>query len=105
MEKIVVANLFRLGKDGDKFSKEFKTLMRSGAKIPESYVNQINAGWKTSGQFYEIDKEATKKRNDSLTKSNEPTRKELKEKADKLGLEYPSNIKTEKLIELIKGEE
>ena len=45
MERIVVANLYRLGKDGDSFSKDFKKLVRSKAKITEDYVKQINANW------------------------------------------------------------
>lgn len=105
MDKIVVANLFRLGKDGDKFSMKFKTGVRSKAKVGVDYVKTFNANWKTSGMVYEIDEKATKERDESVLKANNPiaklTRDELKEKADEMGIEYPKNIKTEKLIELI----
>jgi hypothetical protein len=105
--KIVVATLYRLGKDGDKFSKDFKTKMRSKAKVNEDYVNTVNANWKTSGQLYVIDEAATKERDELVLKANNPiaklTRDELKEKADELEIEYPKNIKTAKLIELLNG--
>ena len=116
MDKIVVANLYRLGKDGDKFSKTFKTRVRSKAKIGEDYVKKCNANWKTSGQIYEIDEVATKERDEEIALSKnkklmvqfnkvEITRDELKEKADGLGITYPKNIKTDKLFELIKASE
>ena len=107
MDKIVVANLFRLGKDGDKFSMKFKTKVRSKAKVGEDYVKTFNANWKTSGMIYEIDEKATKERDEKVLKANNPlakmTRDELKEKADELEIEYPKNIKTAKLIELLNG--
>ena len=106
MSKIVVAKLSRLGKDGDHFSLKFKTEVRSKVKIDDDYIKEFNANWKTSGMFYDIDAEATKERDEKLAKANDPlakmTRDELKEKADDLGLEYQNNIKTNKLIELIK---
>ena len=59
--------------------------------------------------IYEIDEEATKERDEKLLNltvqfdSRTVTRDELKKKADGLGIEYPKNIKTEKLFELIKA--
>ena len=109
MERIVVANLFRLGKDGDKFSKDFKKIVRSRAKVTESYVKGINANWKMGGMIYEIDEKATKERDEKLLNltvqfdSKTVTRDELKDKADKMELTYAKNIKTDKLFELIKA--
>ena len=87
MEKIVVAKLSRLGKDGNKFSKEFKKELRSNVKISEDYVKEFNKNWKTRGQFYEIDKEATEKRNSQLKGVDEieVAREKYKEKFG----EYP----------------
>lgn len=112
--KIVVATLYRLGKAGDSFNKDFKTKMRSKAKVSEDYVNTCNANWKTAGQLYVIDEKATKERDELLNppkKENlkfiineiEITRDQLKEKANEMGIEYPKNIKTDKLIELLNG--
>lgn len=85
MSKLVVANLFRLGRNGDKFSKDFKTTLRTGVVIDENYVNDFNKNWKVSGQFYEIDKEATDKRNNKLNGNNELeiAREKYKEKFGK----------------------
>lgn len=62
MGKIVVAKLFRLGKDGDKFSKEYKKPIRERVVIDEDYVKDFNQRTSISGQMYEIDKGATDKR-------------------------------------------
>ena len=66
MDNIVVAKLFRLGKDGDKFSKKFKTEMRSNVKIDRDYVAQFNYNQQTLGQFYEVDEKATAERQELL---------------------------------------
>lgn len=66
MERIVVANLYRLGKDGDSFSKKFKTEVRSRAKVTEDYVKRVNANWATGGMIYKIDEKATKERDEKL---------------------------------------
>lgn len=107
MDNIVVCDLYRLGKNGDKFSKEFKTLIRKGAKINESYVNGRNANWSVNGQWYEVDEKATEERN-KASKSNPSVKKEvdeerevLKSLADSYNLSYPKNIKKEKLQDLI----
>lgn len=104
MDKIVVAKLYRLGKDGDKFSKKFKTEVRSQAKVGEGYLKTFNANWKTSGMIYEIDEKATKERDEKVN-SKVSERDGLKAKADKMGLEYAANIPTTKLAELIKENE
>lgn len=62
MGKIVVAKLFRLGKDGDKFSKEYKKTIRNRVVIDEDYVKDFNQRTAISGQTYEIDRAATDKR-------------------------------------------
>ena len=57
--------------------------------------------------IYEIDEKATKERDEKVAHANNPlskmTRDELKEKADELGIDYPKNIKTDKLKELLNG--
>jgi gamma-glutamylcyclotransferase (GGCT)/AIG2-like uncharacterized protein YtfP len=102
--KIVVATLYRLGKAGDSFNKDFKTKLRSKAKVSEDYVNTVNANWKTAGQLYVIDEKATKER-DELVAPQTLDRDALKKQADDMGLEYAKNIKTEKLADLIKEKE
>jgi hypothetical protein len=69
MSKIVVAKLFRLGQDGDKFSRKFKTEMRSRVVIDDDYIKQFNAAWETRGQIYEIDQKQTDERDAKLVKA------------------------------------
>ncbi len=67
MSKIVVAKLLRLGKDGDNFSKKLiAQVERANAKIDDDFIKSFNTNWKTSGRIYEIDKEATKLRDEKL---------------------------------------
>lgn len=67
MSKIVVAKLLRLGKDGDKFSKKLiAKVERTNAKVDDEFIKRFNDNWKTSGRIYEIDKEATKLRDEAL---------------------------------------
>lgn len=66
MGKIVVAKLFRLGKDGDKFSKEYKKTIRERVIIDEDYVKEFNQRTAISGQMYEIDRAATDKRDEEV---------------------------------------
>jgi hypothetical protein len=63
---LVIAKLFRLGKDGSKFSADYKKLIRSRVIISERDINTFNSQTQTSGQMYEIDKEATAERNEIL---------------------------------------
>ena len=66
MSKIVVAKLYRLGRDGDSFTKKFKTTLRESVKIDDEYITNFNKNWQSSGQLYEIDEKATKTRNEKL---------------------------------------
>lgn len=66
MGKIVVAKKYRLGKDGDKFSTQFKTELRSRVIIDEDYIKQVNATKDISGILYEIDEKATAERDGKL---------------------------------------
>jgi hypothetical protein len=66
MGKIVVAKLYRLGKDGDKFKQEFKKVLRNRVVVDEDYVKTFNKSTEVSGQMYEIDKEATEARDVEL---------------------------------------
>jgi hypothetical protein len=87
--------------------KEYKVLSFTGDEITEKIpskrghvsiypheAERINKTFKTNKFFYELDKEFE----DTL---NQPTREELKKQANELGIEFPNNIKTDKLIELI----
>jgi len=51
---IVIANLYRLGKEDKDFSLKYKTLDRSNAKVEKAYVDIINTNYKDSGHYYEI---------------------------------------------------
>jgi hypothetical protein len=107
MEKIVVAKLVRLGKDGDNFSKDLIAKEeRTNAKVHMDYLDEMNKNWKTSGRLYIIDEKATKERDEKVNpKPKLSERDKLKAKADEMGLTYAKNIKTEKLAELIKDSE
>lgn len=71
MGKIIVATLYRLMKDGDKFSKKenHRVVERTNVKIDKDFVVSFNKNWETSGQLYEIDEKETKKRDKKLEKS------------------------------------
>ena len=115
MSEIKVCKLIRLAKDGDHFKKDVTAhVMRTSAKIPADYIEQFNSQWKSRGQLYIVDEEATKNRNELVAKKmaknapendGEVSRDQLKEIADSLGIEYAKNIKTEKLQELIDSHE
>jgi len=106
---IVVAKLIRLGKNGDKFDKKLiAEEMRSNAKIERDYVEQFNKNWQSRGQMYVINEEATAKRDAELSKKqSDPEtpenneREQVKQLADDLGIEYPKNMPTSRLKELI----
>ena len=66
MGKIVVAKLYRLGKDGDKFSKEYKKPIRNRVVVDEDFVRKFNQNTKISGQMYEIDQAATSRRDEEI---------------------------------------
>ncbi|MGR3221305.1 MAG: hypothetical protein ACUZ8H_16030 [Candidatus Anammoxibacter sp.] len=58
--KTVVAVLFKLGRDNDKYNKEMKKIYHPKAVVSKGYVENFNKDWQESGKYYEIDKEATK---------------------------------------------
>jgi len=120
MQKIVVAKLVRLAKDGDSFKKDIHAqVMRTNAKVSEQYINEFNVNWQTRGQLYIIDEKLTKERDEALLKGEvkvkevkkvteekqidpkKAIRDALKKEADELGLEYRNNLSNEKLAELI----
>lgn len=105
MQKIVVAKLVRLAKDGDSFKKDIHAqIMRTNAKISEQYIAEFNVNWQTRGLLYIIDEKLTKERDEQIQK-NDPKelsiRESLKKEADELGIPYAKNISNEKLAELI----
>ena len=75
MGKIVVAKKYSLGKDGDKFSKEFKTPIRNRVVIDEDEVKRFNKSISISGQMYEIDEKLTKERDTEVAKKKEAIKK------------------------------
>lgn len=105
---IVVAKKIRLGKDGDKFKKNLvAAVLRTSVKIDKYELEKANELWKMSGIIYEIDEEKTKERNELLSKSDnsgsdkKAEREAAIARAKDLGIDFPKNIKTEKLLELI----
>lgn len=75
---IVVANKYRLGMDGDKFSPKFKTHLRS-LKIEEDDLKEYNKSSAISGILYEVDKEKTAERDALLApkaKKGKPSKNE-----------------------------
>lgn len=81
-DKNVVAKLYRLGKDGDTFNKEYKTPIRTRVIVEREYVEQSNEDWQKKGQLYEVDEKATKERWEKLFQPKKPTgrpRKQTKE--------------------------
>lgn len=75
---IVVANKYRLGMDGDKFSPKFKTHLRE-VKIDEDDLKAYNKSSAISGILYEVDKEKTAARDALLApkaKKGRPSKNE-----------------------------
>lgn len=58
---IVITNVYKLFKDGKRFNKESKKLMRSEIALPRTFVKEKNAKWKENGLWHEVDEDATKK--------------------------------------------
>ena len=80
MEKILVCKLHRLAKDGDHFKKNIvAAVLRTNAKIGESYYNRFNANWKTSGQIYELDEAKTKERDEIYNPVKKTRKPKLKD--------------------------
>lgn len=69
---------------------------RGSVSIYEHEAEMQNLHFKTNKFWYELDLEF-----EESVKADEPDREALKAEADELGLDYPKNIKTGKLIELI----
>jgi len=63
----VVCKLLRLGQDSGKFSKKLiAAVERTNALVDDQYVKDFNRNWENSGRLYEIDKDATEKRNQAI---------------------------------------
>lgn len=107
MSKIVVAKLVRLGQNGDHFDKNMVAqVMRTNAKVDSDYIEKFNESWKTKGQMYIIDEQATKERDLSQNKSDakgeeKAIRAALFLEAREIGLSPAKNISTEDLQKLI----
>ena len=78
---IVVANKYRMGMEGDKFNPKFKTHLRT-LKIEEDDLKEYNKSSEISGILYEVDKEATEKRNELLAPKAKKGRPSKNEKTD-----------------------
>jgi hypothetical protein len=93
--RIVVADLFQLGRDGGSFNSEIKNkVLHAKAKVQESYVEEINAGSADSGRFYVVDEEATKEFYETKARKKELI--EAKNEAEKLSKEDLLNSIVEK---------
>lgn len=97
--KIVVCKKYRLiEQSGGKFkNNDMRKLMRSKVVISKLDFDTLNSSFETSGIIYEIDEDKTKE----LFSVEKLDRDALKNEADKMGLDYPKNIKTDALKELI----
>ena len=75
--KIQVYDYYQLMTDEKgKFTKEQKKILRKGAKVPDDYVEEINANSLQSGKMYILDKEATLKfNNDNKPKEAKAVKK------------------------------
>jgi predicted DNA-binding protein len=81
-------------------------LMKSNIRITPEQAETLNEGWDSCEKpltFYwkEVVFEDAEIVEDKALAESTISRDELKAEADKMGLEYPSNIKTDKLINLI----
>lgn len=66
MGKIVVADLFRLGKNGDKYDENLKVPLRTNVKIDSDHIKSFNAQKSTSGQMYVVKEKETKERDEQI---------------------------------------
>lgn len=71
MGNLVVAKLYRLGRDGDKVKEEYKTELRSRVIIDSDELEVFNSGKSVSGQMYVVDEIATKQRNEDVKQKAE----------------------------------
>lgn len=74
--KIVVADYFRLGRNGDNFDEKLKIKIRANVKISLADVEKLNAAYLTSGHLYIVNDEATKLRNNKLNPEKKTAKKE-----------------------------
>lgn len=58
---MAITNVYKLFKDGKRFKKESKKLMRSEIALPRAFVEEKNAKWEQNGLWHEIDEDATTK--------------------------------------------
>lgn len=72
--------------------------------VDEEEANDaLAAGWSLSTDAAKAANEKPKAEPAQVADDAAPTRDELKQKADELGLEYPKNIPTEKLAEMVEA--
>lgn len=105
---IVVCNKWRLiDKSDGKFKvNDMRKQLRSSVKIEDHYMKAQNNLAPVTGIFYEVDKEATRKRDEKINPKPEPTEKELLQaRAEELGIEFDGRTGIEKLKELIAEKE
>lgn len=57
---MVLAELYKLGRDADGFTKEYQTLFREKGLVPRKQVDKINDQYKNCGKFYKVFEDETK---------------------------------------------
>lgn len=107
MNKIVVAKLVRLGKDGDKFKKDLVAQVeRTNAKVDIDYLEEFNTNWETSGRLYIIDDKLTEERDKNLKGNSDDELLKAKERYLELFGKAPNGkMKLETMLEKIKEKE
>lgn len=65
----VVADLYQLMRNNDKFDLDMKKIHRKGVKVSRQFVEAYNAdkAWEHSGKIYIIDDKATKQYHEDAT--------------------------------------
>lgn len=61
LDRMVVADRYKLRRDGGKFNQEGRVIYRKGMKVLTSYIEEVNAQSELHGHYYEIDEEATER--------------------------------------------
>lgn len=92
---MVVAELFKLGRDENGFTKDFKTSIRSKGVVPRSQVKRINDQFEDCGKWYEVDEEETEKRFAEGEKKTAEIR-QAQEDSDALGKVMADTLKSVK---------
>jgi hypothetical protein len=98
---IIVCNVYQLGIMNGQVDTENKKLIRSGAKVEESYAKQVNDNYKDTMKLYEKDNKASadyKKRSEIFNQIEEEYRKDRKPVpgADKINKEVERRMKAPK---------